>query len=61
MTTNYPEIAENYINGNLSDFKAQVKKLKKYQIIDLIDYFELFREEYLQAKFRKKIRECLID
>ena len=33
------EIINNYSNGNFSDFKEQVRKLRKFQIVDLIQYF----------------------
>lgn len=38
MTVNkLNEIVENYINGNKQDFRDEVKKLKKIEILDLIE------------------------
>jgi hypothetical protein len=42
------ELWSNYVNGNLSDFKADVKKLNKLGLIDFI-YFVL--DEYQDIKF----------
>lgn len=39
----FNEITKNYINGNISDFKSQVKKLPKIQLFDL---FECMRGQY---------------
>lgn len=32
------EVFENYINGNISDAKKQVKKMTKSEFVDLIEY-----------------------
>jgi hypothetical protein len=32
------EIVELYVNGNLSDFRKQIKKLNKIELIELIIY-----------------------
>lgn len=40
----YTEIADNYMNGNISDFKAQLKKCSKRDVLILTEilseYFE---------------------
>lgn len=33
------EIAETYINGNISDAKKAVKRMSKAQFIDLLEHF----------------------
>ena len=33
----YAAIIENYINGNISDAREQVKKLRKLEIVELIE------------------------
>ncbi len=35
---NYNKVLDNYVNGNLSDFRKQVKAMTKLQIIGLIKY-----------------------
>lgn len=33
------EVVDNYINGNISDFKKQIKRMSKLEILDLIEYY----------------------
>jgi len=35
----YDEIAQNYVNGNLEDFRKQLKKLSRKEILVLHGYF----------------------
>jgi hypothetical protein len=37
-TTKAEEILNNYINGNISDFKEQIRKLSKGQLFDFVYY-----------------------
>lgn len=33
------EIIENWINGNISDFRASVKRASKKDMLDIIEYY----------------------
>jgi len=33
------EVVDNYINGNHADFKKQIKRMSKLEILDLIEYY----------------------
>jgi hypothetical protein len=36
----YQKILDNYINGNLSDFREALKKLTKLQLLEFIGFWE---------------------
>jgi hypothetical protein len=38
---NYQEIIDNRVNGNIKDFKQQVKEMDKYEMLRLINYVRL--------------------
>jgi hypothetical protein len=40
MEPKYQSLLDNYINGNLSDFKAGIRKLTKQQIVGFILYID---------------------
>ena len=52
-------IVENYINGNLTDYKTSVKFMKKYEIVDFILFIEEFYSDFNQTEFKRKLRETL--
>jgi len=33
------EVIDNYINGNRVDFKKQIKRMTKLEVLDLIEYY----------------------
>lgn len=55
------EVFNNYVNGNLSDFRDGVRKFKKAQIVDLIQYF-FYKNYFLNERelFLARLYEALI-
>ena len=52
---------DNYVNGNLKDFRKAVEHFKKYEIVDLILYVEEYYSDNIYSlEFKKRLREYLI-
>ena len=50
----------NLVNGNISDFITQVRRFKKYEIVDLILYIkEYYSDSIYPLEFKRKLREYL--
>lgn len=45
MTEKFKAIIDNHTNGNLTDFKAGLKKLSKVQLMDLMVYWNFLTNE----------------
>ena len=50
---------DNYLNGNLKDFRKQVERFKKYEIVDLILFVEEYYQEIYSLEFKQRLREYL--
>lgn len=50
----YSAIAENYVNGNHSDFKRGLQKLSKAELLVFVSLFEDFLPENDISSFRHK-------
>jgi hypothetical protein len=51
---------ENFINGNKGDFRKEVEKFKKYEIVDLILYVEeYYSDDIFPLEFKRLLREYL--
>lgn len=47
----FESIVNNYVNGNLSDFRKQIKKLSKAELIEFcIEYFDVYMLDRDQTK-----------
>ena len=50
----------NLVNGNISDFITQVRRFKKYEIVDLILYIEeYYSNSIYPLEFKRKLRKYL--
>jgi hypothetical protein len=46
----YKNILDNYVNGNMSDFKQQINELTPYEVVGLISYVKSgLYGDYLKA------------
>ena len=51
---------ENFINGNLKDFRKEVEHFKKFEIVDLILYVEeYYSDDIYPLEFKTRLREYL--
>lgn len=51
---------DNYINGNIGDFKREIKQFRKYEIVDLILHVELWYSGIIEpCEFKRRLSEYL--